>query len=162
MSSSSSTNGEDANAPVATKTLLHGRLEFYIDRAEGLPDTDHFPLSLRFLDCVDALDGNRKDVTDPFVTAEMGAVSLFKTFVINNSLNPVWEERFNVPICQKLDNIKIAVRDKDSIGSEFIASANFSCDEVAQGNKIEGWYELEKGGETRGRIKMSIQFFAEK
>ena len=50
MSSSSSTNGEDANAPVATKTLLHGRLEFYIDRAEGLPDTDHFPLTLRFAD----------------------------------------------------------------------------------------------------------------
>ena len=154
MSSTSSSDGEDADATVATKTFLHGRLEFYIDRADGLPDTDKFPLALRFADAF----GTEKDVIDPFVVGEMGDVSLFETFYLNNTLNPVWDQRFSVPINQEADNIKILLKDKDSLCSQFIASVNFSCHELVQEQRMGGWYELKKDGENRGKIKMSIEF----
>ena len=77
-------------------TLLHGRLVFYIDRAEGLPDTDTAFFNI-----------SKKDVTDPFVSGELTDVWLFKTRYINNNLDPVWEEKFSIPVCQEAENITI-------------------------------------------------------
>ena len=130
-------------------TLLHGRLVFNIDRAEDLPDTDTAFFNI-----------SGKDVSDPFVSGEIGPAWLFKTRYINNSLNPVWEETFSIPVCQESENVTINVKDKDHIGEAFIGSTSFSCEEVVQGDKLEDWFELQNNGETQGRIKMSIQFFS--
>ena len=37
-----------------------------------------------------------KDKTDPFVSGSLGAARIFKTRVIDNDLNPVWDETFSV------------------------------------------------------------------
>ena len=37
-----------------------------------------------------------KDKTDPFVSGALGAARIFKTRVIDNDLNPVWDETFSV------------------------------------------------------------------
>ena len=113
--------------PVLNPVLLHGRLEFHIDKAEGLPDTDT-SLVTGLLDCF----RKHKDVTDPFVTAEMGPVWLFETRYILNELDPIWDEKFSIPICQESGQITINVKDSDSIGSDYIASIYFSCDEVVK------------------------------
>ena len=155
MGNSSSSYHVGADAPVRKPILLHGRLEFHIDRAEGLPDTDT-SLVTNLLDCF----RKQKDVTDPFVTAEMGPVWLFETKYILNDLNPTWDEKFNIPVCQESGQITINVKDSDSIGSDYIASTYFSCAEIVKGNKMEDLYELKtKKGEVRGKIKLSIQFF---
>ena len=130
-------------------TCLHGRLVFNIDRAEDLPDTDTAFFNIA-----------GKDVTDPFVTGEIGPVWLFKTRYLNNTLNPVWEEKFSIPVCQESDNITINVKDKEHIGSAHVASLSFACEDVVQGKEIEGWFDLENNGENYGRIKMSIQYFS--
>ena len=39
---------------------------------------------------------DKKDVTDPFVDVLLGKARIAKTAVINNSLNPVWDEWFKV------------------------------------------------------------------
>ena len=130
-------------------TLLHGRLVFYIDRAEGLPDTDTAFWNI-----------SGKDVTDPFVSGEIGPAWLFKTRYINNNLNPVWEEKFSIPVCQETENLTISVKDKEHIGSASVASKTFSCDEIIQGDEIEGWFDLENNGENCGTIKLSMQFFS--
>ena len=129
-------------------TLLHGRLAFFIDRAEDLPDTDTAFFNI-----------SQKDKTDPFVSGEIGPTWLFKTRYINNTLNPVYEEKFSVQVCQEAENITINVRDKENIGSAHVATLNFPCEEVVQGDEIEGWFDLDNNGETNGKIKMSIQFF---
>ena len=129
-------------------TLLHGRLAFFIDRAEDLPDTDTAFFNI-----------SQKDKTDPFVSGELGPQWLFKTAYLNNTLNPVWEEKFSIPVCQEADVLTINVRDKEHIGDAHVASLTFACDEVVQGDEIEGWFDLDNNGEANGRIKMSVQFF---
>ena len=130
-------------------TLLHGRLAFYIDRAEDLPDTDTAFFNF-----------SKKDVTDPFVSGELGGVWLFKTRYINNQLNPVWDEKFSIPVCQEAENITINVRDKEHIGSAHVASLSIPCDDVIQGEEVEGWFDLDNNGTACGQIKLSIQFFS--
>ena len=127
--------------------FLHGRLDFYIDRAEDLPDPDF------------GLFNIDKNYTDAFVTAEIGPVWLFKTRYINDNLNPVWEESFSIPICQEnAENMIINVKDKDLVGSTSIASLTFPCVDMEAGEEIEGWFDLVADGESQGRIKLSVKF----
>ena len=129
-------------------SLLHGRLAFYIDRAEDLPDTDTAFFNL-----------SKKDKTDPFVTGELGDVWLFKTRCIKNSLIPVFQEKFSIPVCQEAENITINIRDKEKLGSAHVASLSIPCVAVMLGCEIEGFFDLVNNGEACGRIKLSVKFF---
>ena len=42
---------------------------------------------------------NPKDVTDAFVDVKLGSAQLVKTSVINNSLNPEWNEDYLIQVC---------------------------------------------------------------
>ena len=127
-------------------TMLYGRLVFNIQRAEDLPNTEAF--------------GFLGDKTDPFVTAEIGPVWLIKTRRIKNTLNPVWDEKFNIPVCQEAEDVEINVRDKENIGSDVISTLHFPCEMLRRGFKVEGWFDLKHKGKNKGKIKMSIQFFS--
>ena len=70
-------------------TFFHGRLKVSIKEAKGLSDTDTALFNL--------FSG---DVTDPFVTGDFGTAWLFKTKYINNCLNPVWNQDFDVVTMQ--------------------------------------------------------------
>ena len=120
----------------------------YIDRAENLPDTDTAFFNIA-----------KKDQTDPFVSCEIGDEWLFKTFYINNTLNPVWEETYSIPVCHEAKTIVINVRDKENIGDAHVATLSIPCDEVKEGKECNGWFNLDNNGNAGGRIKMSIQFF---
>ena len=41
---------------------------------------------------------NPKDVTDAFVDVKLGSAQLVKTSVINNSLNPEWNEDYLIQV----------------------------------------------------------------
>ena len=129
------------------KTLLDGLICAYIDRAEDLPNTDSSKFNI-----------SGSDLTDPYVTGQLGPMVLFKTKVINNTLNPSWKEKFSVLICQESENIKIKVRDKDQFSSTRVGSVTFACEDLLDGKEIEGWFDLLKKQKSVGRLKMSIQF----
>ena len=93
------------------------------------------------------------------MTGEIGEVWLFKTRCIENTLKPVWDEKFSIPICQESENITINVRDQENIGSAHVATLFIPCDDVIEGNEIERWFDLDNNGEACGRIKLSVQFF---
>ena len=59
-------------------------------RGKDLPDTDRGLFNLI-----------GKDKTDPFVIGTLGAARIFKTRVIDNELNPEWNETFSVESIQK-------------------------------------------------------------
>ena len=139
------TNG---NQSIDTMPLLHGRLAFYIDRAEKLPDTDTSFFNI-----------DNDDYTDPFVVGELGPQWLFKTKYINNTLNPVWDETFSIPVCQKAEVITISVRDKEHWKSVPLGSFTLTCDEVLKGEMIEDCFDLKHEGKQVGKIRMSVQYF---
>ena len=80
--------GEIEVADYSKMAFLHGRIRIFVDRAEGLPDTDTAFWNI-----------DRKDFTDPYVTGDLGEARIFKTRYILNDLNPVWEQTFNVHVC---------------------------------------------------------------
>ena len=42
-----------------------------------------------------------QDVTDPFVDVRLGNARIAKTSVIDNDLNPVWNEKFRIEVCDQ-------------------------------------------------------------
>ena len=127
-------------------TYLSGRLEIYIDQAENLTNTE--------TSCC-----GRGDHSDPYVTGKLGEDKIFKTKIINNSLNPEWKENFSTEVNQEAKNLIINVKDKDFIGSEHVGAVKISCDEIVKGDKMEGWFPLKFYNKQSGRIKMSLQYF---
>ena len=128
-------------------TLLDGVLVFFIDRAQGL----HAPFQ------------SQKDQTileNVFVSGRIGPTILFKTRVIKNAENPIWEKKCKNTLCHEAENITINVRNliNDLGGSSDIASIHFPCKDIIEGNKIEGWYDLTNDGKQNGRIKMSLEY----
>ncbi len=93
--------------------FLHGVLHVHIISAEDLPDTDTAFFNI---------DG--KDVTDPYVVGKLGRARLFKTRYIPNELNPNWDEKFNVLVCHSANTLRINVKDKEHVGSKYIASCD--------------------------------------
>ena len=83
-----SISGEVEVVDYSKMAFLHGRIRIFVDRAEGLPDTDTAFWNI-----------DRKDFTDPYVTGDLGEARIFKTRYILNDLNPVWEQTFNVHVC---------------------------------------------------------------
>ena len=80
-----------------------------------------------------------KDVTsksDPFVTVEIDGKEVFKTRVIKNQLNPVWEASETFKINKDVSKIKFVVRDKNLIGSEVIGKVSINFEDLKGGNDI--------------------------
>ena len=70
------------------RTFLHGQLLLEIKAASNLPDMESWVSKLV----------NPKDVTDAFVDVKLGSAHLVKTSVINNSLNPEWNEDYLIQV----------------------------------------------------------------
>ena len=79
--------------------LGFGLVSFHINRAVNLEDKDMISLS------------------DPFVTIEVDGKEMFKTKVIEDKLNPVWDEYGSFQIAKEPTNVEFLVKDKDHIGS---------------------------------------------
>ena len=127
--------------------FFHGRLKVHVIEAQDLPDTDTAFFNI---------DG--KDVTDPYVTGDLGTARLFKTRYINNDLNPRWDEQFDLYVCHHANNFSIRVKDKEHIGATFIAGASIPAEDLMSGEVVEGWFDLMNGEEPQGRINISIQY----
>ena len=80
--------GDSDVVDTSKMSFLHGRIRIFVDRAEGLHDTDTAFWNI-----------DRKVFTDPYVTGDLGEDRIFKTRYILNSLDPVWEQTFNIHVC---------------------------------------------------------------
>merc|ERR1719474_2612095 len=92
------------------ETFLHGYLIIKIIEARDIPDMENWYSKIV----------NKKDVTDPFVDVKLGKARIAKTAIIDNDLNPVWNETFKVEVCHKSNFLIFDVRDKDHAYTEEI------------------------------------------
>ena len=104
-------------------TLLHGHLLIEIIAARNLPDMESWLAKL-----VD-----KKDVTDAFVDVRLGKAKLAKTTIIDNSLNPEWNESYRVEVCHFADHLVFEVRDKDHAYSEYIGAVDIPTTSLLTG-----------------------------
>lgn len=130
------------------KPFLHGHLLIEVREASNLPDMEGFLSKL-----VD-----KKDVTDAYVDVKLGKAKLAKTSVIDNSLNPVWNESYRIEVCHFADALVFEVRDKDHAYSEYIGAVEIPAPALLNGAPREGWFPIMKKNKKNGEIYLVVQF----
>ena len=129
-------------------TLLHGHLLLEIIAARNLPDMESWLAKL-----VD-----KKDVTDAFVDVRLGKAKLAKTTIIDNNLNPEWNESYRVEVCHFADHLVFEVRDKDHAYSEYIGAVDIPTTSLLTGQDKQGWFPICKtNGRPHGKAELNIR-----
>ncbi|CBI38833.3 unnamed protein product, partial [Vitis vinifera] len=79
--------------------LLHGNLDICVNEAKNLPNMDMFHKTLG-------------DITsDPYVSISVSGAVIGRTFVISNSENPIWKQKFYVPVAHHAAEVHFMVKD---------------------------------------------------
>uniref|UniRef100_A0A0D9XG78 Phospholipase D n=1 Tax=Leersia perrieri TaxID=77586 RepID=A0A0D9XG78_9ORYZ len=150
-----SSGGGGENSP-AKPIMLHGDLDLWVLEARLLPNMDMFSEHLRrcFAACKPPSSSkpssrgggghhHRKIITsDPYVTLSIAGAVVARTRVIPNSQDPVWEERFSVPLAHHAAALEFHVKDNDTFGAQLIGTATIPAEKVASGQEIEDWFPI--------------------
>ena len=86
------------------------------------------------------LDKDIISKSDPFVTIEVDGNEMFRTKVVDNQLNPVWNEEGSFQI-NKDAKIEFIVRDEDHMGSDFLGKVSTPFQDL-KGSKTFGFPTL--------------------
>ncbi|CAL9190414.1 unnamed protein product [Musa hybrid cultivar] len=139
--------------------LLHGDIHLSVLAARRLPNMDMLSEYLRrcFAPCSPVLPssdsdptpdhgrrGHRKKIAtaDPYVTALLAGATVARTRVIHNSQNPIWNERFKIPVAHSAAALVLHVKDNDVFGSQLIGTVSIPVARVASGEVIDEWFPV--------------------
>ncbi|CAK9187487.1 unnamed protein product [Ilex paraguariensis] len=148
--------------------LLHGNLDIWVKEAKNLPNMDMFHKKLGdvfgFGKLNSKIEGSMpsKITSDPYVTISVSNAVIARTFVINNSENPVWIQHFYVPVAHYASEVHFVVKDDDVVGSQIIGAVGIPVEEISSGKKIEGTFPVlnasGKPCKPGAVLTMSIQY----
>lgn len=134
-------------------TFIHGNLTLEIIEASDLPDLDFSILPWN------------KDISDPYVKFEghqngEKLVTLAKSRVMEQDLNPNWNEKYYISLCHELDEFVFSVKDYDlQSGCDTMGKLVVSVDELIDSGCIEdAWFPLMHDDEEKGQIRISMEF----
>ncbi|KAL4310883.1 hypothetical protein GQ457_01G008940 [Hibiscus cannabinus] len=142
---------EDVSHPVV---FLHGDLDLKIIEARYLPNMDLVPKRLRqcFMawrsSCTRGKKKKKKHrnhniiTSDPYVTVCLAGATVARTRVISNSQDPIWNERFKIPLAHPTPYIEFCVKDNDLFGADLIGTATVPAVKVLSGETISGWFPI--------------------
>lgn len=144
-SDSSETNGAEIERSATRKkeVIMRGVLSVTVISAEDLPAMDLMGKS------------------DPFVVLSMKkTASKNKTRVVNECLNPIWNQTFDFVVEDALHDMLIAeVWDHDTFGKDYIGRCIFTLTRVILEEEYEDSFPLDgaKSGKLNLRLKWSPQ-----
>ena len=153
------------------KTFLHGYLEISVFEARDLPDMEgnfnylfktivgmYYLTSLNLLGWVSKLV-DKGDVTDSYVDVHLGKARLVRTRVIDNDLNPKFNEDYRVEVCHFANELTFDIKDKDHAYSELIGNVKIATATLLNGDPVEGWFNITKrSGRSKGQIKLKVVY----
>ncbi|RWW08443.1 hypothetical protein GW17_00028115 [Ensete ventricosum] len=142
--------------------LLHGDLHLSVLAARRLPNMDMLSEYLRrcLAPCSAVLPSSDSDPTpdhgrrrrhrhrkkiataDPYVTALLAGATVARTRVIHNSQNPIWNERFKIPVAHSAAALVLHVKDNDVFGFQLIGTVSIPVARVASGEVIDEWFPV--------------------
>ncbi|KAJ9550035.1 LOW QUALITY PROTEIN: hypothetical protein OSB04_022578 [Centaurea solstitialis] len=131
--------------------LLHGNLEIWVKEAKNLPNMDMFHNKLgqmfgklsTFGSKSKTDEGKPEKVTsDPYVTVSIANAVIARTFVINNSENPVWLQHFYAPVAHYSSEIQFVVKDSDVVGSQIIGAVGVPVEQLVSGSIVDGTFPI--------------------
>lgn len=145
--------------------LLHGNLDICVNEAKNLPNMDMFHKTLG--DVFGKLPGNvsnkieghmpHKITSDPYVSISVSGAVIGRTFVISNSENPIWKQKFYVPVAHHAAEVHFMVKDSDVVGSQLIGVVAIPVVQIYSGAKVEGTFPiLNNGKQSKAGCVLSI------
>ena len=136
-----------------TLSPQHGDLRVHVIAARDLPDMDNTFFNI-----------SRGDWTDPFVCVYLDQVQLLKTSYLENSLDPVWDEVYTLPLCHSATSfrvrllfllllfilllllllllLQVKVMDREHVGAEVVGTVLIPTSDIMSGEPLEGWFDL--------------------
>lgn len=132
--------------------FFQGMLEIEIIEGKDLPDLDSS--SFR----------SKKDVSDPYVTVDtiVGGTCtqrIAKTAVIKNSLNPQWNEKYQLEISHEAESIMFTVRDKDLFIVEHMGEMSIQAEDLISEEPISGFFDvMDSCGNPAGSLNINMQY----
>ena len=149
--------------------LLHGNLDICVQEAKNLPNMDMFHKTLG--DVFGKLPGNmgnkieghmtHKITSDPYVSISVSGAVIGRTFVISNCENPVWMQKFYVPVAHSAAEVHFVVKDSDVVGSQLIGMVSIPVEQIYLGAKVEGTFPILNNGKPSKAgcvLSISIQY----
>ena len=106
-------------------------------------------------------------MTDSYVDVHLGKARLVRTRVIDNDLNPKFNEDYRVEVCHFANELTFDIKDKDHAYSEFIGNVNIATATLLNGDPVEGWFNITKrsggsitirSGSNKGQIKLKVVY----
>ncbi|CAN1332788.1 Phospholipase D beta 1 [Linum perenne] len=145
--------------------LLHGNLDIWVKEAKNLPNLDMFHKTLGDMFSILPIKGGAaatKITSDPYVTVSISGAVIARTFVINNSENPVWMQHFSVPVAHSAAEVHFVAKDNDVVGSQVMGAVGIPVEELVSGKMIEGSFPIlgpnGKPCKEGAVLTLSIQF----
>lgn len=131
----------------SAKLLLHGNLDIWVYSAKNLPNMDMFHKTLGDMfgrNMTNKIEGHMKakNTSDPYVSILVANAVVGRTFVINDSENPIWLQHFHVPVAHYASHVLFIVKDSDIVGSEHIGTVSIPVEQIYQGGRNEGSYPI--------------------
>ncbi|KAL7158597.1 hypothetical protein ABFS83_02G154800 [Erythranthe nasuta] len=151
--------------------LLHGNLDILVHEAKNLPNMDMFHKTIG--DMFNKLPGNvsskiegqinRKITSDPYVSIVITGATLGRTYVISNDENPVWMQKFVVPVAHHAAEVNFVVKDNDVLGTQHIGTVSIPVEQIYGGGNINGSFPIlnpsGKPCKNGAVLKLSIQYY---
>ncbi|XP_076939161.1 phospholipase D beta 1-like [Bidens hawaiensis] len=116
--------------------LLHGNLNILIHEAKSLPNMDMFTKTMG------EVFYREKNTSDPYVSIAITSAVIGRTYVIKNTENPVWNQRFNVHVAYNASEVHFLVKDNDRVGSQLIGVVSIPVEHIHNGSKVDGFFPL--------------------
>ncbi|XP_052170183.1 phospholipase D beta 2-like isoform X2 [Diospyros lotus] len=149
---------------------LHGNLDICVREAKNLPNMDMFHKTLG--DMFNKLPGNlsnkiegtmdHKITSDPYVSISVTSSVVGRTYVISNSENPVWMQRFYIPVAHYAAEVHFLVKDSDVVGSQLMGVVAVPVEQIYSGEKVQGIYPILNGNgkpcKPGAVLSLSIQY----
>eukprot|EP00899_Mesostigma_viride_P010799 jgi/Mesvir1/19720/Mv24056-RA.1 len=144
---------------------LHGCLHITVHEARNLINADVLGKlgSTKVGKLVEKVAGKLiKDVSDPYVTVQVGSIRALRTSTVLNSLNPVWNETFEIDIAADTEWVQFLVKDEDEVGADTLGIVRLSAIHVAAGHVFDGWFDLADSNGVvsgkRGGLRLRLEY----
>jgi len=116
---------------------------------------------LKATDLLNSDSGILGDVSDAFVEVQLDGVTVGRTKVIDNSLNPEWNESISFDTQGAHESLELVVSDHDLVKDDFLGELRLPIAEIVKNKKLSGEFVLApfKGSPGGGTLSFDLTYF---
>ena len=117
-------------------------------------------LHIKIVEAKDIAKMDTVGLTDPYIVLQLGSGPQMKTTVKKNTLTPVWNETFALPVTDVNSKLSLLMKDKDVAADDKMATLDIEIKSLPYGQVVDQWFSLipVKGVKKGGSIHMVLHF----